>query len=130
MNGEFEAKDDSMNMYLQKVKEFVAKFDKFSLIHILRSDNAQADSLARLASSAETPNARNIIWEKSSLILVSMSCYPQSTDQKHRWNFSSSASNKKSSQKMKVMLESYRRKQNVLNSMMEPSTKNYIHIHS
>ena len=63
VNEEFEAKDDSMKMYLQKVKEFVTKFEKFSLIHVPRSDNFQADSLARLASSSETSNARNIIWE-------------------------------------------------------------------
>ena len=63
MNGEFEAKDDNMKIYMQKVKEFVTKFDKFLVIHIPRSDNAQAESLARLASSAKTSNARNIIWK-------------------------------------------------------------------
>ncbi|XP_057533451.1 uncharacterized protein LOC130811240 [Amaranthus tricolor] len=63
VNGEFEAKDDSMKMYLQQVKEFVQKFGKFTLEHIPRSQNAQADSLAKLASSAETSAARDIIWE-------------------------------------------------------------------
>ncbi|XP_057543365.1 uncharacterized protein LOC130821594 [Amaranthus tricolor] len=63
VNGEFEAKDDSMKMYLQQVKGFVQKFDKFTLIHIPRSQNAQVDSLAKLASSAETSAARDIIWE-------------------------------------------------------------------
>ncbi|XP_057530747.1 uncharacterized protein LOC130809121 [Amaranthus tricolor] len=63
VNGEFEAKDDSMKMYLQQVKEFVQKFDKFTLEHIPRSQNAQADSLAKLASTAETSAARDIIWE-------------------------------------------------------------------
>ena len=60
VNGEFEAKDDSMKMYLQQVREFVKKFHKFTLVHIPRSQNAQADSLAKLASSAETSTARNI----------------------------------------------------------------------
>ena len=63
VNGEFEAKDDGMKMYLQQVKEFVKKFDKFTLVHIPRSQNAQADSLAKLASSAETSAACDIIWE-------------------------------------------------------------------
>ena len=63
VNGEFEAKDDSMKMYLQQVQEFVKKFDKFTLVHILRSQNAQADSLAKLANSAETSAARDIIYE-------------------------------------------------------------------
>ncbi|XP_057517953.1 uncharacterized protein LOC130798872 [Amaranthus tricolor] len=63
VNGEFEAKDDSMKMYLQQVKDFIPKFDKFTLEHIPRSQNAQADSLAKLASSADTSAARDIIWE-------------------------------------------------------------------
>ncbi|XP_057548014.1 uncharacterized protein LOC130826442 [Amaranthus tricolor] len=63
VKGEFEAKDDSMKMYLQQVKNFVPKFDKFTLEHIPRSQNAQADSLAKLASSADTSAARGIIWE-------------------------------------------------------------------
>ena len=50
-------------MYLQQVKDFVPKFDKFTLEHIPRSKNAQADSLAKLASSADTSAARDIIWE-------------------------------------------------------------------
>ena len=61
VNGEFKAKDDSMKVYLQRVREFVKKFDKFTLIHIPRSQNAQADSLPKLASSAETSAARDII---------------------------------------------------------------------
>lgn len=53
MNGEFEAKDESMKMYLQHVIDFVKKYDKFILAHILRFENTQANSLARLASSVE-----------------------------------------------------------------------------
>lgn len=63
VNREFKAKDDSMKMYMIKVKYFVAKFDKFSLTHVPRSANSQADSLARLESSAKTSDARDSIWE-------------------------------------------------------------------
>ncbi|XP_057534393.1 uncharacterized protein LOC130812803 [Amaranthus tricolor] len=63
INGEFEAKNDSMKMYLQQVREFVKKFDKFTLVHIPRSQNAQADSLEKLVSSTETSAARDIICE-------------------------------------------------------------------
>ena len=63
VNGEFKAEDDSIKMYLQQVKEFVKKFDKFTLVHIPRSQNAQADSLVKLVSSAETSSVRDIIWE-------------------------------------------------------------------
>lgn len=40
VNGEFEAKDESMKMYLQRVKEFIMTFDKFTLAYIARSENA------------------------------------------------------------------------------------------
>ena len=50
-----------MKMNLQQVREFVKKFDKFTLVHIPWSLNAQADSLAKLAISAETSTARDII---------------------------------------------------------------------
>ncbi|XP_057529843.1 uncharacterized protein LOC130808384 [Amaranthus tricolor] len=63
VNREFETKDESMKMYLQQVREFIKRFNKFTLVHIPRSQNAQADSLAKLASSAETSVARDIIWE-------------------------------------------------------------------
>ena len=54
VNEAFEAKNDSMKMYLQCVKEFITKFDKFTLAQIPRFENAEVDSLARLASSTET----------------------------------------------------------------------------
>ena len=62
VNEKFETKDESVNMYLQQVREFIKKFDKFTLVHIPRSQNAQVDSVAKLASSAETSAARDIIW--------------------------------------------------------------------
>ena len=40
VNGELKAKDDSMKTHLQQVREFVKKFDKFTLIRIPRSQNA------------------------------------------------------------------------------------------
>src|SRR5688500_8319833 len=53
VNSDFEAKDDSMRMYLQKVKAMVKQLKQFSISHNPRSENAQADSLAKLASSAD-----------------------------------------------------------------------------
>ena len=50
-------------MYLQHVKESIKKFDKFTLAHIPRIENAQVDSLAKLASSAETSADRDIVWD-------------------------------------------------------------------
>ena len=50
-------------MYLQKVKELVAHLKHFSIEHIPRSENQQADALARLASSAKWMSPRTITWE-------------------------------------------------------------------
>ena len=61
VNREFEAKDDSMKMFLQRVREFVKKFNKFTLAHIPRSQNAVSDSLAKHASLVESFVARDII---------------------------------------------------------------------
>ena len=60
VNGEFEAKDKSMRMYLQNVKPWLKQFEQFSFSHISKSENAQVNSLAKLASSADGPKARNI----------------------------------------------------------------------
>lgn len=63
VNGDFEAKDDSMKMYPDKVREAPIKFHSVTLVHIPRSENAQADALLRLASSAFSDQPRNVIWE-------------------------------------------------------------------
>ena len=43
MNGNYGAKEDSMKMYLAKVKKAMAKFHSVILLHIPRTENAQAD---------------------------------------------------------------------------------------
>ena len=52
VRGEFEAKDERMQGYLSQVKSMQSKFDSFDLLHVLRSGNAHADSLAMLATSS------------------------------------------------------------------------------
>ena len=49
---EFEAKDERMQGYLSQVKFLQLKFDSFDLLHVPRSGNAHADSLAMLATSS------------------------------------------------------------------------------
>ena len=63
VNGDYEAKDDSIKMYLVKVKEAMAKFHSVVLLHIPQLKNAQADALSRLASSTVSDEPRNIVWE-------------------------------------------------------------------
>ena len=52
VKGEFEVKDERMQVYLSQVKCLQSKFDSFDLLHIPRNGNAYADSLAMLATSS------------------------------------------------------------------------------
>ena len=51
VKGEFEAKDERTQGYLSQVKCLQSEFESFDLLHIPRSGNAHADSLAMLATS-------------------------------------------------------------------------------
>ena len=63
VRGEFEAKDKRMQGYLSQVKCLQLKFDSFDLLHVPRSDNAHADSLAMLATSSAQDLPRVILIE-------------------------------------------------------------------
>ena len=49
---EFDTKDERMQGYLSQVKCLQLKFDSFDLLHVPRSGNTHADSLAMLATSS------------------------------------------------------------------------------
>ena len=63
VKGEFEAKDERMRGYLSQVKIMQTKFESFSLLHVPRSGNAHADSLATLATSSAQNLPRIILIE-------------------------------------------------------------------
>ena len=63
VRGEFEAKDERMQGYLSQVKSMQSKFDSFDLLHVPRSGNAHADSLAMLATSSAQDLPRVILVE-------------------------------------------------------------------
>ena len=63
VKGEFEAKDERMQGYLSQVKCLQLKFDSFDLLHVPRSGNAHADSLAMLATSSAQDLPRVIFVE-------------------------------------------------------------------
>ena len=48
--GQVEARDERMQGYLSQVRHLQSKFESFSLLHIPRSGNTHADSLATLAT--------------------------------------------------------------------------------
>ena len=52
VNGELEARDERMQEYLDQAKRLLSRFDSFSLLHISRSGNTHANSLATLATSS------------------------------------------------------------------------------
>ena len=63
VKGEFEAKDERMQGYLSQVKCLQLKFDSLDLLHVPRSGNAHADSLAMLATSSAQDLPRVILVE-------------------------------------------------------------------
>ena len=63
VNGELEAKDERMQEYLVQVKCLRVHFDYFNLVHMSRSGNTHADSLAMLATSSAQPLPRVILVE-------------------------------------------------------------------
>ena len=63
VNGELEARDERMQGYLSQVKHLQSHFDSFNLLHIPRSRNAYANSLATLATSTTQSLPRVIHWK-------------------------------------------------------------------
>ena len=52
VKGELEARDARMQGYLNQVRHLQSGFESFNLLHIPRSGNTHADSLATLATSS------------------------------------------------------------------------------
>jgi len=63
VNGELEARDERMQGYLAQVKCLQSRFDSFSLLHIPRSENTHANSLATLATSSSQSLPQVILVE-------------------------------------------------------------------
>ena len=63
VNGELEARDERMQGYLNQVRHLCSHFDSFSLLHIPRSGNTHADSLATLATSSAQGLSQVILIE-------------------------------------------------------------------
>ncbi|XP_074352110.1 uncharacterized protein LOC141691272 [Apium graveolens] len=62
VNGEFEAKDDSMAKYLRVVKGILTQFDEWYAEHVLREENTTADALSQFASSEIENYPRSIYF--------------------------------------------------------------------
>ena len=68
VKGELEVRDVRMQGYLSQVKHLQSGFESFSILHIPRSENTHADSLATLATSS----MQSLPW----VILVEDLCKP------------------------------------------------------
>ncbi|KAL0295551.1 UNVERIFIED_CONTAM: Retrovirus-related Pol polyprotein from transposon opus [Sesamum calycinum] len=60
VNGEYEAREESMAQYLQQIEKLKTKFKSFQLQQIPREKNDKADSLPKLASAMEDYRTRHI----------------------------------------------------------------------
>ena len=74
VKGELEARDERMQGYLSQVRHLQSGFESFSLLHIPRSGNTHADSLATLSTSS----TQSLPW----VILIKDSCKPTEVKEK------------------------------------------------
>ena len=63
VKGELEARDERMQGYLSQVRHLQSRFESFSLLHVPRSGNTHANSLAMLATSSTQSLPRVILIE-------------------------------------------------------------------
>ena len=54
INEEYQPQEEKMTTYLCKAKELLGSFSSYTICQVLRSQNAEADTLARLASARDT----------------------------------------------------------------------------
>jgi len=62
LNGGYEVKDDTMAANIRRVREATKLLKHFSITHISRSENRQADALLKLACSSEDRKLKHIQW--------------------------------------------------------------------
>ncbi|XP_070025465.1 uncharacterized protein [Nicotiana sylvestris] len=53
VNGSFEVREDRMQRYLDKIQVTLHRFKEWSLVHIPREENSEADALKNLGLSVE-----------------------------------------------------------------------------
>ncbi|XP_074351461.1 uncharacterized protein LOC141690573 [Apium graveolens] len=63
VNGEFEAKDETMAKYLRVVKGILTQFDEWYVEHVPREEYTTADALSQFASSEVENYPRNIYFQ-------------------------------------------------------------------
>ena len=59
----YEARGEKMILYLKKVREFLKKFVRVQVRHVLRAENSQVDALTKLATASQEDLGRLILVE-------------------------------------------------------------------
>ncbi|XP_042482483.1 uncharacterized protein LOC122062877 [Macadamia integrifolia] len=63
VNGQYEAKEERMAMYLKEVRRLVSSFGTFAMVQIPRQENALADALSKLATADFADCASSVYFE-------------------------------------------------------------------
>ena len=63
INDKYQAQKEKMAVYLQKAKELLGSFGSYTISQIPRSQNAEADALAQLASIKDAGQLKIVIVE-------------------------------------------------------------------
>ena len=71
VNGTYEAKEERMQRYLNKVKRLIKKFSEAHFVQVPREENMEADTLAKEALVSELTDEFNEIQYMPSIDLVS-----------------------------------------------------------
>jgi ribonuclease HI len=65
VSGKYQCLDGSLNAYLDKHLDVIARFDEFSIHHIYRHENSKANDLAQQASGYNVSSKNFNITKKS-----------------------------------------------------------------
>ena len=72
MNGTYEAKEEQMKKYLNKVRRLIKKFRVAHFVQVPREENMEADTLAKEASVSEMTDGFDEIQYMPSIDLPEM----------------------------------------------------------
>jgi ribonuclease HI len=64
VSGKYQCLDGSLNAYLDKCLDVIARFDEFSIHHIYRHENSKANDLTQQASGYNVSNKNFSITKK------------------------------------------------------------------
>ena len=83
--GEFQARDDRMAAYLEKVKAELRNFSRHDVKHIDHKNNANADALAKLATSRDVELLRLVPIEIISATSIAKQRSIETIDAQPSW---------------------------------------------